>query len=375
MRVRHPRIYTEPQEESYAQLSQSATWQDKADEYDEYDEYEIENDQAVLPVVPQQYSPFLPSSLAIDELDTVPPEEARLHHEIAPARLTDYGASALSGPCNLQFPLDLSRSAVGQKEQADLQFPLEMDGPFQLQGTGLRFPLEIDEEPARKNINLGFPLEIDEEPIQKSITPGFPLEIGVVPQKGNVHISGGESSFPVVWPDVAGESGSSNDSVQDEIIEHPHLWMVKERQPDISELETNPPPAPRQPRSMLALHNEPFSVDDIVAANTVMDDTLIVMPPAKAPDIALYETRVEDIVDVALTARARQLLHYKGSAENVPAFAHSPLDYLRWWLLYPGRLEFLFWLGGALLLGIVMCIVLVMTGLGLGFMSFGHMSH
>ena len=143
---------------------------------------------------------------------------------------------------------------------------------------------------------------------------------------------------------------------------------------DTCELPTNPPPGLFQSHNVLALYDEPSYIDDVVEADTVMDNMLTVVPSLPS-ELDLYPTRIEDVVDVALTLRARKLLLRKGSMEDRPAFIHDPLDYMRWWLLSPGRLEFLFWLGGALLLGAIMCAVLVMTGLGLGWMSFGHLGH
>ncbi len=357
VRVRHPRTYDTdyvPGEDcSRLPTVPQATWQGEEDEYEE------ENDQSVVP----EFSPFLPSSPCIDELDTVPPDAANVYHDIAPARLTDYAVSASSGAYNLRFPLD--RAAPAQSMQAGLQFPLELDEEPEQRSANAGFPLELDERLEQTGIKSGFPLEMGEGPEQKrSVNPGFPFEIDEVVQRGNKHISSNRASFPVVWPD-------ERDGGQ---IEHAPLKVVKSGHADISELATNPPLVPMQPHSVLALHDEPSYVDAVVEADTIMDDTLIVVS-SQPTDIALYETRVEDIVDIALTARAKQLLRHKGSVEDMPAFIHNPLDYIRWWLLSPGRLEFLFWLGGALLLGVVMCVVLVMTGLGLGWMSFGHLAH
>jgi hypothetical protein len=364
VRVRHPRTYdmdyTELSQEDCSRLPtvpQSATWQGEADEY------EGEND---LPVV-HEFSPFLPSSPCIDELDTVPPDGASLQHDIAPARLTDYAVSASSGVHNIQFPLDIA--APAQQAQAGMQFLVEPDNLFQAQGNGLRFPLELDEEPAQRSVNPGFPLEMGGIPDKnRSVNSGFPSEVSEFAQRSNTPVASNRASFPVVWPD-------ERDGTQIERqLERTPLQVVKNAHADISELATKPPPVPIQPHSLLALHNEPSYVDAVVAADTIMDDTLAVVP-SQPTDLALYETSVEDIVDVALTARARQLLRHKVSVGDTPAFIHNPLDYMRWWLLYPGRLEFLFWLVGALLLGVVMCVVLVMTGLGLGWMSFGHLAH
>jgi hypothetical protein len=189
--------------------------------------------------------------------------------------------------------------------------------------------------------NVQFPLEIA-EPVQQKKAQ-FPSEIA--------ESSPSEQKAGLQFPLEIAEGSERKDHA------------------DISELATKPPPVSFQPHSMLALSDEPSYVDDVVKADTVMDDTLIVVPSAK------YSLRVEDVVDVALTFRARELLRHKSSIGDRPAFIHNPLDYIRWWLLYPGRLEFLFWLGGAILLGVVMCVVLVVVGLRLGFMSFGHFVH
>ncbi|HZU03429.1 MAG TPA: hypothetical protein VFA10_27430 [Ktedonobacteraceae bacterium] len=48
------------------------------------------------------------------------------------------------------------------------------------------------------------------------------------------------------------------------------------------------------------------------------------------------------------------------------SFAFKLLERLRWWLLIPGRLEFLFWLGGAILLMSSICIFLFITPVAIG---------
>ena len=43
------------------------------------------------------------------------------------------------------------------------------------------------------------------------------------------------------------------------------------------------------------------------------------------------------------------------------AFSLNPIDRLRWWLLRPGRIEFVLWLGGTILLVAVTCVLLFVT--------------
>jgi hypothetical protein len=277
----------------------SAIWQDEADIY------EIERHLA--PVGVREYSPLLPSSPSIDELDTLPPALERLHDEVPHTRATN---------------------AKGvQQRTTDIQFPLEIADPVQQRTANIQFPIEIAEPFQENNVSIEHPL------------------------------------FPIILPDK-----------HEDQLPGAHAARVVEERADICEQVTNPPPAPFQPHATLALHDEPSYIDAVVEADTVMDDTLIIVP-SLPNDIDIYPTQIEDAVDIALTIRARELLHHKGSREGKPAFIHDPVDYMRWWLLYPNRLEFLCWLGGAVLLGIGLCIVLMVTGVGLGWMSFGHLGH
>ncbi len=58
--------------------------------------------------------------------------------------------------------------------------------------------------------------------------------------------------------------------------------------------------------------------------------------------------------------------------QNSEGLILHPLDRVRWWLLYPGRIEFILWVGGTLLLlGVTFLLVLV-TVLSLGWFSIGR---
>lgn len=53
------------------------------------------------------------------------------------------------------------------------------------------------------------------------------------------------------------------------------------------------------------------------------------------------------------------------------ALSLNPVDRLRWWLLYPGRIEFLLWLSGTLVLVGVTCMLLFATLLSTGWLNAG----
>lgn len=60
-----------------------------------------------------------------------------------------------------------------------------------------------------------------------------------------------------------------------------------------------------------------------------------------------------------IAGSGRSLLHRQRLALN-------PLDAVRWWLLYPGRIEFFLWLGGTVVLVSVTCLLLFVSLLSLG---------
>ncbi len=53
------------------------------------------------------------------------------------------------------------------------------------------------------------------------------------------------------------------------------------------------------------------------------------------------------------------------------ALSLNPIDRLRWWLLYPGRIEFLLWLNGTIVLVGVTCMLLFATLLSTGWLNAG----
>ncbi|GAC1432578.1 MAG: hypothetical protein NVSMB54_28900 [Ktedonobacteraceae bacterium] len=56
------------------------------------------------------------------------------------------------------------------------------------------------------------------------------------------------------------------------------------------------------------------------------------------------------------------------------SLSHNPIDRLRWWLLYPGRIEFLLWLNGTIVLVGVTCLLLFATLLSTGWLNAGFSS-
>ncbi len=58
-------------------------------------------------------------------------------------------------------------------------------------------------------------------------------------------------------------------------------------------------------------------------------------------------------------------------SQRKSALSLNPVDRVRWWLLYPGRIEFLLWLHGTIILFVVTCLLLFATILSSGWMHTG----
>jgi hypothetical protein len=144
--------------------------------------------------------------------------------------------------------------------------------------------------------------------------------------------------------------------------QHDYYGLVP-RPRDVSELATNPPPVVSVPS--VKLRDEHFvaspALDDMIEADTQLSN--VVTPLEVSP--ALHPAASRLLVSANVSRRGRR-------QEYRPSFALHPLDRVRWWLLYPGRLELLLWLTGTALLVAVTCVLLFVTTISLGIVSFGH---
>lgn len=72
------------------------------------------------------------------------------------------------------------------------------------------------------------------------------------------------------------------------------------------------------------------------------------------------------------SAYAQRIAEHAKRTKPRRSTVFHPLDNLRWWLLAPGRLEFLFWLAGTVLLISVTCILLLVTAFSFAWISPGQ---
>lgn len=120
---------------------------------------------------------------------------------------------------------------------------------------------------------------------------------------------------------------------------------------DITRIPTIPEPAAR-----VALSNTSSRMNDLADVNTV--------PQYVSSDISRRDT-----VEHASITYTQYMDGAKSGTDQRHLSGFDPLERIRWWLLYPGRIEFLLLAGGTLLLlGITTLLVLVIA-LSLGIIN------
>ncbi|HLI05209.1 MAG TPA: hypothetical protein VKV40_01420 [Ktedonobacteraceae bacterium] len=75
-----------------------------------------------------------------------------------------------------------------------------------------------------------------------------------------------------------------------------------------------------------------------------------------------------------LSPRARRLIERREKRPSSSSVRLNPLDKVRWWLLKPGRIEFIVWLAGTILLIAASLALLFATSLSFGWLTIGSIS-
>jgi len=73
----------------------------------------------------------------------------------------------------------------------------------------------------------------------------------------------------------------------------------------------------------------------------------------------------------AQSSYARRIVDRTQPRKRHSTFSLNPFDSVRWWLLRPGRIEFILWLGGTILLISVTCVLLLVTAFSLNWITPG----
>ncbi len=130
---------------------------------------------------------------------------------------------------------------------------------------------------------------------------------------------------------------------------------VTRRLPHIDEITTKPP------------SNQDHSVSTsraLVPAHSQSHVTSFYRPD-QTPKHIVSAPEVEAVswtAGEATWSEQARLISTRGKRKNYhTAFSLNPIDRLRWWLLRPGHIEFILWLGGTMLLVAVTCVLLFVT--------------
>ncbi len=125
------------------------------------------------------------------------------------------------------------------------------------------------------------------------------------------------------------------------------------RLPNVDEIDTIPP------RAVVA--SNAGWVGDMRPAVHGREQRALVIAPPRAP----VETGSRSwTAGLASGSPSAQLIARSGGRKRLPSVhPFQPLDSARWWLLRPGRIEFILWLGGTLLLIGVTCLLLLFSAL------------
>jgi hypothetical protein len=139
---------------------------------------------------------------------------------------------------------------------------------------------------------------------------------------------------------------------------------------DIDEIDTNPVlPAPPLPASPHSDTEESRARDAIADIDTAQLDAV----PAATEDARPRPQNAEGelaswTAGGANSPYARRIVSRERPIPARPLLLR-PVDNVRWWLLYPGRIEFLLWLAGTMLLMFATLILLLTGILSLGLMN------
>ncbi len=183
------------------------------------------------------------------------------------------------------------------------------------------------------------------------------------------------SSLSLVVPEMA-----SKDKERRYVTPHPH--------PAIEDLKTAPPAKkgkqqkPRQQKKKLQLPMPRAIYDmDTVPPQSAKARKMSVSLPGSGralstlrPQLPLVPAEEGDLRSWTAGGGANSIHARRIASEDRRAARFNPLDRMRWWLLWPGRIEFLLWFAGTITLMVVTCIFLFATIVSFGVINPGGSS-
>ncbi len=143
---------------------------------------------------------------------------------------------------------------------------------------------------------------------------------------------------------------------------------VTRRLPRIDEIDTVPPPNGARSIESSTMLVPITSQSDVIPFNG-FDSTTVSVPAFTGSNPSSWTAGEASQSSYAqlISSRSKRKIHR-------PAIALNPLDRARWWLLHPGHIEFLLWLGGTILLVSVTCLLLLVTAFSFEWLTPGSVS-
>lgn len=153
---------------------------------------------------------------------------------------------------------------------------------------------------------------------------------------------------------------------------HPAI-SLKKNEVDIDEIDTLIPAAPRvqsptHPRQVQTVQKTPaVQTEGGIATINKMPPVVQMSPVSREVSWTVGAGAKSELAQrIASRARDKQ-------GKSLGELIVTPLSELRWWLLYPGRMEFMLWISGALILLCVTCVLLFATLASSGIIRFNGM--
>ncbi|WP_126597276.1 hypothetical protein [Dictyobacter aurantiacus] len=153
-------------------------------------------------------------------------------------------------------------------------------------------------------------------------------------------------------------------------------WTAEMEQEDVTRMPTVP-----RPETIWQFETPRYAAESSLASLTlaVTDSSLMARPSISRVPTVPRQKCVRPVAehDTSIVARLRE--HHIDDIDTVPPLLSSPvmlrrpkasilhpIEGIRWWLIQPGRLEFLLWLGGTIvLIGLTVVFVLfILSSLG-----------
>ncbi len=134
--------------------------------------------------------------------------------------------------------------------------------------------------------------------------------------------------------------------------------------PSIDELVTQPP----QRKAMSTVQKD-------AVLFTQQNSPIASVSPTTVESILLKENGISWTTAQGKDSWLAQRVASKKRDEKRTRKSFKPLDSLRWWLLYPGRIEFLLWFNGAIVLVVITFLLFFATTLSMGWLNIGGVTN